>query len=277
MSATFFVTPARATDNNGNILPGAKLYFYDTGTTNLRNVFTTSALVTPHTNPVIADSGGLFPDIYLDSTYVYRIVLTDTTGAIVPVDIDPYNPSTVTSFVNITIDTAAPNTIKINGNTLTASAGTALVTIPNTTTTLVGRDTTDTLTNKTLTSPTIVTPTITTPSFTGTPIETVYTITDAAGFEINPANGSVQIVTLGANRTPKGTNFQNGQAVTLAVNDGTAFTLTWTDTTFGASGVKWLGNGSAGSAPTLATTGYTWVTLWKVAGQVYGNLAGVSG
>jgi len=51
---------------------------------------------------------------------------------------------------NLTFDTADTNTLKINGNTLNASAGTATLTLPNSTTTLVGRDTTDTLTNKTL-------------------------------------------------------------------------------------------------------------------------------
>ena len=127
-----------------------------------------------------------------------------------------------------------------------------------------------TLTNKTLTSPTINTPAITTPTFTGTPVEDVYTITDGAAFEIDPANGSIQLITMGASRTPKGTNIANGQSVLMGIDDGTAYALTWTDTTFGASGVKWTG----GSAPTLATTGLTWVTLWKVGGQVYGSLAG---
>ena len=124
-----------------------------------------------------------------------------------------------------------------------------------------------TLTNKTLTAPAI-----TTPTFTGTPIEDVYTITDGAAFEIDPANGSIQAVTLGANRTPKGTNFANGQSILLSVDDGTAYTLTWTDTTFGASGVTWIG----GTAPTLATTGKTWLSFWKVGGQVYGTRIGAS-
>ena len=125
----------------------------------------------------------------------------------------------------------------------------------------------ETLTNKTLT-----TPAITTPTLTGTPIEDVYTITDGAAFEIDPANGSIQAVTLGANRTPKGTNFQNGQSILLSVDDGTAYTLTWTDTTFGGSGVTWIG----GTAPTLATTGKTWLSFWKVGGQVYGTRIGAS-
>lgn len=100
--------------------------------------------------------------------------------------------------------------------------------------------------------------------------EVVFAITDGAAFEIDPANGTIQTITLGASRTPKGTNFVEGQAVTLMVNDGTAYTITWTDTTFGTSGVTWVG----GSAPTLATGGYTVIELWKVGSQVYGALVG---
>ena len=127
---------------------------------------------------------------------------------------------------------------------------------------VVGTTDSQTLTNKTLTDPTIV----------GAITEDIFTITDGAAFEIDPANGSIQSITLGASRTPKATNFANGESITLAVDDGTAYTLTWTDTTFGASGVKWMG----GTAPTLATTGLTWITLWKVGGQVYGASSGES-
>src|SRR5262249_50007090 len=54
------------------------------------------------------------------------------------------------TLTNKTLDTAGPNTIKINGNLLSAAAGTATITVPSSTDTLVGRATTDTLTNKTL-------------------------------------------------------------------------------------------------------------------------------
>ena len=119
---------------------------------------------------------------------------------------------------------------------------------------------TNTLTNKTLTDPAIV----------GTILEDVYTITDGAAFEVDPGNGSIQLITLGANRTPKATNFAAGEAVTLMVNDGTAYTLTWTDATWGSGGVIWTG----GSAPTLATSGYTVIQFWKVSTQVYGAFVG---
>jgi hypothetical protein len=121
---------------------------------------------------------------------------------------------------------------------------------------------TETLTNKTLTDPAII----------GTILEDIFTITDGAEFEIDPGNGSVQLITLGANRTPKATNFVAGEAVTLMVDDGTAYTITWTDATWGGSGVIWATD--SGVAPTLATAGYTTIILWKVSTQVYGARVG---
>jgi hypothetical protein len=114
--------------------------------------------------------------------------------------------------------------------------------------------------------------TLTDPAIIGTITEDVFTITDGAAFEVDPGNGSIQLITLGASRTPKATNFAAGEAVTLMVDDGTAYTLTWTDATWGGSGVVWKTN--AGVAPTLNTTGYTVITLWKVGTQVYGARVG---
>lgn len=120
------------------------------------------------------------------------------------------------------------------------------------------------------TSPAIATPTLTDPIITGAVLEDIYTITDGAAFEVDPSNGSVQLITLTASRTPKATNFAAGESVTLMVADGTAYTLTWSDTTWGASGVVWVG----GSAPTLATTGYTVIEFWKVSTTIYGAYVG---
>lgn len=121
---------------------------------------------------------------------------------------------------------------------------------------------TTTFTNKTLTDPTII----------GTIIEDVFTITDGAAFEIDPANGSIQSITLGANRTPKATNMLSGESVLLLVDDGSAFTITWTDTTFGTGGVVWKTDN--GSAPTLNTSGFTLIVFTKVGTQVYGARVG---
>lgn len=92
--------------------------------------------------------------------------------------------------------------------------------------------------------------------------ETVFTITDGASVGIDPANGGIQTWTLGASRTPTATNFAAGQSVTIMVDDGSAYTINWT-----SIGVTWLDNASA---PTLQTTGYTIIELFKVSTTVYG-------
>lgn len=164
-------------------------------------------------------------------------------------------PSTVSSNVTWTLpstDGSASQALSTNGSGVLswATFGTGDVTQTGT----------QTLTNKTLTDPAII----------GTILEDVYTITDGAAFEVDPGNGSVQLITLGASRTPKATNFAAGESVTLMVDDGTAYTLTWTDTTWGTGGVTWVG----GTAPTLATTGYTVLQFWKVSTKVYGVRVG---
>jgi hypothetical protein len=135
--------------------------------------------------------------------------------------------------------------------------------------TAIGAGTGDVTTtgSQVLSSKTLVDPVIT-----GAILEDIFTITDGAAFEIDPGNGSIQLITLSASRTPKATNFANGESVILMVDDGSAYTLTWTDATFGGSGVVWKTN--AGVAPTLNTTGYTVIVLWEVAGQVYGARVG---
>lgn len=114
--------------------------------------------------------------------------------------------------------------------------------------------------------------TLTDPALIGTITEDIFTITDGAAFEIDPSNGGIQLITLGASRTPKATNFVAGESITLMVDDGSAFTLTWTDATFGGSGVVWKTDN--GNAPTLNTTGFTVIVLWKVSTQVYGARVG---
>jgi hypothetical protein len=99
--------------------------------------------------------------------------------------------------------------------------------------------------------------------------DTVHTITDGAAFEIDPGNGSIQVVTLGANRTPAATNFEAGQVVLLGIDDGTAYTITWSTVN-----PTWVKAGGTASAPTLATTGYTWIMLWKVASTIYASEVG---
>jgi len=178
-------------------------------------------------------------------------------GLAIGTNVQAYDQN-LTTFVNVftlpTADGTANQVLKTDGSGILGFAAAASGDVTTTGT--------QTLTNKTLTDPAII----------GTILEDIFTITDGAAFEIDPGNGSIQLITLGASRTPKATNFANGEAVTLMVDDGSAYTLTWTDSTFGGSGVVWKTN--AGAAPTLNTTGYTVIVLWEVAGQVYGARVG---
>ncbi len=112
---------------------------------------------------------------------------------------------------------------------------------------------TQTLTNKTLTSPAI----------TGTVLEDVYALSGTSA-SLEPDNGSVQTHTLSGNTTYSD-GFSAGEAITLMIDDGTARSITWPTMT-------WVNNGAA--APTLATTGYTVIAIWKVSTTLYGALVG---
>ena len=97
--------------------------------------------------------------------------------------------------------------------------------------------------------------------------EEVFAITDGTTVNLDPNNGSIQTWTLGANRTPGQANWAAGQSITLMVDDGSAFTITWSTLS-----VTWLTDG--GVAPTLKTTGFTVIVLWKVGTTIYGARVG---
>lgn len=84
------------------------------------------------------------------------------------------------------------------------------------------------------------------------------------GTDIDPANGTIQYKTLSANTTFT-ESLTDGEYVTLMIDDGTGFTVTWPT-------ITWVG----GSAPTLETTGYNIVELWQVNGTVYGASVGAA-
>jgi hypothetical protein len=91
--------------------------------------------------------------------------------------------------------------------------------------------------------------------------ETVFAITGTTP-ALDPANGGIQTWTLSAASSPTD-SFSAGESMTLMVNDGTAYAITWPT-------MQWSG----GSAPTLATTGYSTIVLWKVGSTLYGASVG---
>jgi len=149
-------------------------------------------------------------------------------------------------------------TITLGGNL--ATSGAYAVTLTLTAATTVTLPTTGTLATlagaETLTAKTL-----------GNYTETVFAITDGSTVNLDPNNGPIQTWTLGANRTPDQANWSAGQSITLLVDDGSAATITWT-----TLAVTWKTGG--GTAPTLNTSGYTVILLWKVGTTIYGARVG---
>jgi len=72
-----FVMPHQyAPDVTGAPLPGAKLYFFASGTATPLSTFSEDTLSIPNPNPVVADDAGIFGEIFLQSL-LYKVRLTD--------------------------------------------------------------------------------------------------------------------------------------------------------------------------------------------------------
>lgn len=141
----------------------------------------------------------------------------------------------------------------VSGTSIKTVNGTSLLGSGDVTTGDVTTTGTQTLTNKTLTAPTL-SGAVLNDGYT----EEVHTLTGTA---LNPANGSIQIITLSGNTTFTD-SLSAGQSIILGIDDGSAATVTWPTITWTTT---------PASAPTLATSGYTWVTLWKVGTTLYGK------
>lgn len=89
MAQLFTAPTLQALNANGSPYSGAKLHFYQTGTTTAITVYQDDDATTPHSNPVIADSSGRFAPIYVN-TDVFKVVLTDADDVTIQT-VDPVN------------------------------------------------------------------------------------------------------------------------------------------------------------------------------------------
>jgi len=157
------------------------------------------------------------------------VIFNTTTGSL--------EVRTASSWIKLIADVVDDTTpqlggdLDLNGFTLTGTLTVGGVAVPTI-------SSTSTLTNKRIT-------------------ERVFTITDVAGFVISPANGDTQRIVLGADRTPVASGWGDGDSITLLVDDGAARTIDWT--TFGVVH-------DGGTAPTLATSGWTELNIYQEGG-----------
>jgi len=109
-------------------------------------------------------------------------------------------------------------------------------------------------------------PTLSGPTFNDGYTEEVFAVTGTTP-ALSPTDGSIQTWTLSGNSTPTAGTWAAGQSITLMIDDGTASTVTWS-----SLAVTWKTD--SGNAPTLNTTGFTVIQLWKVGTVIYGARVG---
>jgi len=93
--------------------------------------------------------------------------------------------------------------------------------------------------------------------------ESVFALTGTS-VALDHSNGAIQTHTL-TGTTTYTDSILEGEAITLMIDDGSAFTVTWPT-------ITWVNN--SGIAPVLSTTGFTIVSVWKVGTTLYGALVG---
>ncbi len=118
---------------------------------------------------------------------------------------------------------------------------------------VVGTTDTQTLTNKTLQDPAVD----------GGIAEQTATISGTSP-DLSTQTGSIQLWALTGNSTPVDA-LDEGKSITLMISDPSGYTITW-------PAMTWINNGA--SAPSLSTTAFTVVVLWKHGGGLYGAFAG---
>ena len=88
-----FVLPLQQINDPAGIpYVGAKAYFYSTGTSTFQNTYADVDLSVPNTNPVITNSAGFWPNIFMMLAPAYRVRVTDANDAVL-FDCDPVGPA----------------------------------------------------------------------------------------------------------------------------------------------------------------------------------------
>lgn len=106
MAGRFYLPRSTAFDANGDPISGAKLEFFESGTSTPLDTFSDDALTVANTNPVIADSAGRFGDIFLQQSD-YKVTLSDASDNVIwttdPVRSDAPKSSVVREVTTTTV------------------------------------------------------------------------------------------------------------------------------------------------------------------------------
>jgi hypothetical protein len=243
-----------ALDANGAPISGAQLQFYLTGATTPTPVYTDDALDTPLSNPVVANSAGLFPAMFLDPTITYRAQLLTATGGLIA-DRDPITVG-VAQATQAQVNAGAATGVYVDPATLAGWTGVAAA-LGFTPVNKAG----DTATNLVLANPA---PAANSAGYLGAPpneqdASYTFVITDA-GKMVRANDGSAVTYTIPPNSAvafPPGTAIviRNVGAGTLSIAPGAGVTLTGA----GAATAGTFTMAQYGLATMIQETANTWV------------------
>ena len=83
-NTVFWTRVNHAISAAGTPVPGAKAYFYENETTTQLTVYSDTGLTTPLSQPVVADSDGVFLPVYVGGATPLRVTMTDSAGNALP-------------------------------------------------------------------------------------------------------------------------------------------------------------------------------------------------
>jgi len=93
-----FVQPLQQIlDPTGVPYVGAKAFFYATGTSTFQNTYADVRCTVPNANPILTNSGGFWPNIFMIQAPAYRVRVEDPGGTVI-YDVDPCSGVPTTGF-----------------------------------------------------------------------------------------------------------------------------------------------------------------------------------
>ena len=116
MANRFNLPRVTALDSNGDPISGAKLNFYESGTTTRLDTYSDTALSSANANPLVADSAGRFGEIFLQASD-YKVVLTDAD------DVTIWTADPVAGTIDVTGDDYAPSQQSVADMTVLVAGG----------------------------------------------------------------------------------------------------------------------------------------------------------
>ena len=91
----------QSVDANSAVRSGAKFYVYANETTTQKTLYSDRAGLVTRANPVVANSAGEFPVVYVDSTDLLTLVLTTAAGVQIGEDWDNIEPEVSTDLTQL--------------------------------------------------------------------------------------------------------------------------------------------------------------------------------